>query len=51
MRKSDKTDGVFIFPLVEDTQIVSRDEIVAVVCPTKIQRDRHFFSVEKFNCH
>lgn len=52
MRKSTKTEDTFIFPQVEDDQLISLGQVVTKVTPLKVSRGRYFFpkSLRKHKC-
>lgn len=52
MRKSSKTEDTFVFPMVDDIQDVSSDQILDQVEPIKISKGRHLFpkTIRAYNC-
>lgn len=52
MQKSDKVDDVYLYPQVDDEQLISPEQVDAEVNPRQVIRGRHFFpkTVRKYNC-
>ncbi|XP_050505300.1 uncharacterized protein LOC126883682 [Diabrotica virgifera virgifera] len=50
-RKSSKTTDTYIFPLVEDKQVIDFDQIVAIIKPSNIMRGRYVFpNISDYRC-
>lgn len=51
LRKSSKVADMFVFPLVDDIQEVTLDQIIKQIEPQNISRGRHLFpNTKTYNC-